>query len=187
MALFRSSGRRAGQASQGRLTHCATWARSMSTHWRSTLNFVPANGCFRRCADAVAEAAIGFGDRASPFFDVDNSGSPSNRPPATNFSATACAMPNSEKMRSRKPGSSSNPRWTRCRRRIAVSTRWSDGGLEAVCRCREDLTSTTTAPTIGRSSQDFRSDAIRTKSSLINGGGQNSCPRSNVFEALGEI
>jgi hypothetical protein len=119
--------------------------------------------------------------------DVDNSGSPSNRPPATNFSATACAMPNSEKMRSRKPGSSSNPRWTRCRRRIAVSTRWSDGGLEAVCRCREDLTSTTTAPTIGRSSQDFRSDAIRTKSSLINGGGQNSCPRSNVFEALGEI
>jgi hypothetical protein len=39
----------------------------------------------------------GFGDRASPFFDVHNSGSPSNRPPATNFSATACAMLNSEK------------------------------------------------------------------------------------------
>ena len=66
------------------------------------------------CGDdwSLENPVAGFGGRASPFFDVDNSGSPSNRPPATNFSATACAMLNSEKMRSRKPSSSSNPRWT---------------------------------------------------------------------------
>ena len=39
---------------------------------------------------------------------------------------------------------------------IAVSTPWSNGGLEAVCRCREDFTSTITALTIGRLSQDLR-------------------------------
>ena len=51
------------------------------------------------CGDdwSLENPFAGFGDRASPFFDVDNSGSPSNRPPATNFSATACAMLNSEK------------------------------------------------------------------------------------------
>ena len=43
------------------------------------------------------------------------------------------------------------------------------------------------ALTIGRLSQDLRGDAIRTQSSLINGGGLNSCPRSNIFEALREI
>ena len=66
------------------------------------------------CGDdwSLENPFAGFGYRASPFFDVDNSGSPSNRPPATNFSATACAMLNSEKKRSRKPSSSSNPRWT---------------------------------------------------------------------------
>jgi hypothetical protein len=57
----------------------------------------------------------------------------------------------------------------RCRRWIAVSTLWSNGGLEAVCHCREDFTSTIIALTIGRLSQDLRGDAIRTQSSLING------------------
>ena len=51
------------------------------------------------CGDdwSLENPFAGFGDRASPFFDVDNSGSPSYRPPATNFSATACAMLNSDK------------------------------------------------------------------------------------------
>ena len=41
-----------------------------------------------------------------------HSGNPSRRAPFANFSASGDAMPNSEKIRMRKPGSSSSPRWT---------------------------------------------------------------------------
>jgi hypothetical protein len=126
------------------------------------------------CGDdwSLENPFAGFGDRASPFFDVDNSGSPSNRPPATNFSATACAMLNSEKSEAGsrvQAQTRGGPRG--CRRWIGVSTPWSNGGLEAVCRCQQDFTSPITELTIGRLSQDLRGDAIRTQSSLINGVG----------------
>jgi hypothetical protein len=39
--------------------------------------------------------------------------------------------------------------WTSTRQ-PTVSTPWSNGGLEAVCRCREDFTSTITALRLGR-------------------------------------
>jgi hypothetical protein len=117
----------------------------------------------------VAEAAIGFGDSASWFFDVDYSGSPSNRPPATNFSAIACAMPNSEKMRSRKPGSSSNPRWTEGAASAGSPSRRHGAMAASRPFVVAGRTSTITALTIGRLSQDLRGDAIRTQSSLTNG------------------
>jgi hypothetical protein len=108
----------------------------------------------------VAEAAIGFGDRASPFFD-DRRPRISPRPRHAEFRENA----KPEAGFKLKPALDQG----RCRRWIAVSTLWSNGGREAVCHCREDFTSTIIALTIGRLSQDLRGDAIRTQSSLING------------------